>query len=161
MANSIKLLTRSKILTEAEADDRQLCLSTVGSATAQDLADIREALALDNATTGYVDIASAQTVTGAKTFTGDFKADKTITAAATVGARTINKNAGSVNFAAAAASLVVTNSRVTTSSVILATVATVDATMTSVVAVAASGSFTLTANAAATAETRVNFMVIN
>ena len=47
------------------------------------------------------------------------------------------------------------------SSVIIATVATNDSTMKSVVAVAASGSFTLTANAAATAETRVNFIVIN
>ena len=46
MAQSIKLLTRGKELTEAESDDRQLCLSTVGSATAQDLADIQEALGL-------------------------------------------------------------------------------------------------------------------
>ena len=44
MANSIKLLTRSKILTEAQADDRQLCLSTVGDATAQDLTDINDKL---------------------------------------------------------------------------------------------------------------------
>lgn len=87
--------------------------------------------------------------------------DTTITAAATVGAQTINKNAGSVNFAAAATSLVVTNSRVTANSVIIATVATNDATMLSVQAVAGSGSFTLYANAAATAETRVNFLVIN
>ena len=79
----------------------------------------------------------------------------------TTGARTINKNAGSVNFAAAASSLVVTNSLVTANSIIIATVATNDATMTSVQAVAAAGSFTLYANAAATAETRVNFIVIN
>lgn len=92
---------------------------------------------------------------------GNVKTQKTITAAGTTGARTINQPAGSVNFAAAATSLVVTNSMVNTSSVILATVATNDSTMKSVVAVAGSGSFTLTANAAATAETRVNFLVVN
>lgn len=140
MAQSIKLLTRSKIFTEAETDDRALCLSTVGAATAQDLADIKEALAI-NAT--------------------DLDFDKTITAAATVGAQTINKTMGSVNFDVAATSLVVTNSLVTANSVILATVATNDATMTSVQAVAGTGSFTLHANAAATAETRVNFLVLN
>ena len=88
-------------------------------------------------------------------------ADKTITASGTTGARTINKMAGSVNFAASATSLVVTNSMVTTFSVIIATVATNDSTMRSVQAVAGSGSFTLYANAAATAETRVNFFIIN
>jgi hypothetical protein len=92
---------------------------------------------------------------------GDIILDKTVTADGTTGAQTINKTVGSVNFAAAASSLVVTNSRVTTASVIVATVATDDATMKSVVAVSAAGSFTLTANAAATAETRVNFIVIN
>jgi len=87
--------------------------------------------------------------------------DKTITAPATTGAQTINKSSGSVNFAAAATSLVVTNSLVTTSSVIMATVGTNDATMFAVQAVAGSGSFTLYANAAATAETRVNFFITN
>lgn len=86
---------------------------------------------------------------------------KTITAAATTGAQTINKPAGSVNFAAAATSLVVTNSLVTVNSIVLATVATNDTTMKTVLAVPAAGSFTLHANAAATAETRVNFLVIN
>lgn len=86
---------------------------------------------------------------------------KTITAAGTTGAQTINKTAGSVNFVAAATSLVVTNSFVTANSVIIATVGTNDTTMKSVAAVANSGSFTLYANAAPTAETRVNFMVVN
>jgi hypothetical protein len=92
---------------------------------------------------------------------GDIILDKTVTAGGTTGAQTINKTVGSVNFAAAGASLVVTNNRVTTASIIVATVATADATMKSVVAVAAAGSFTLTANAAATAQTRVNWIVIN
>jgi len=86
---------------------------------------------------------------------------KTVTTAGTTGAQTINKATGSVNFAAVATSLVVTNSLVTTSSVIVATVATNDTTMKTVSAVAAAGSFTLNANAAATAETRVNFVVLN
>lgn len=77
------------------------------------------------------------------------------------GAQVINKMSGSVNFAAAASSLVVTNSLVTTNSVVLATVATDDTTMKSVVAVQTAGSFTLTANAAATGTTRVNFLVLN
>jgi hypothetical protein len=95
------------------------------------------------------------------TVKADIVVDKTITAVATTGAQTINKTAGSVNFAAAAVSLVVTNSLVTTSSIILATVGSNDTSMKSVQAVAAAGSFTLYANAAATAETRVNFLVLN
>jgi hypothetical protein len=94
-------------------------------------------------------------------FNGDIRLDKTVTAGGTTGAQTINKPIGSVNFAAGASSLVVTNSLVTTSSVITATVGTNDATMKSVAVVAAAGSFTLHANAAATAETRVNFHVFN
>jgi hypothetical protein len=93
--------------------------------------------------------------------TDGFIVPKTITAVATTGAQTINKTAGSVNFAAAATSLVVTNSFVDANSVILATVATNDTTMKSVAAVASAGSFTLHANAGATAETRVNWFVAN
>ena len=92
---------------------------------------------------------------------GDIILDKTITAAGTTGPQTINKTCGSVNFAASAASLVVTNNRVTTSSVILATVGTNDATMKRATAVAAAGSFTLYPDATPTAETRVNWIVIN
>jgi hypothetical protein len=94
-------------------------------------------------------------------FAGDMQFDKTVTAAGTTGARTISKNAGTVNFAAGATALVVTNTLVTVNSIVVATVAGNDATMKSVQAVAAAGSITLYANAAATAETRVNFIVIN
>ncbi len=94
-------------------------------------------------------------------FAGDMQFDKTVTATGTTTPQTINKNAGAVNFAAADASKVVTNSLVTANSIIVATVATNDLTMKSVQVVAAAGSFTLYANAAATAETRVNFLVIN
>ena len=94
-------------------------------------------------------------------FNGDMRFNKTVTAAGTTGAQTISKNAGTVNFAAAATSLVVTNTLVTTSSIIICTVGTNDTTMKSVQAVAAAGSFTLYPSAAPTAETRVNFIVIN
>lgn len=86
---------------------------------------------------------------------------KTITAGGTTGAQTINKPSGSVNFAAGQSSLVVTNSLVTTSSNIQATIGTNDATMHSAKCVAGSGSFTIYPNANPTAETRVNFLVIN
>lgn len=95
------------------------------------------------------------------THLGDMIYDKTITAPATTGAQTINKTTGRVNFAAAAASLVVTNSLVTANSIIQATVATNDATMKSVACVATAGSFTMYANANPTAETAVNFTVTN
>ena len=86
---------------------------------------------------------------------------KTITAGGTTGARTIDKATGSVNFAAAATSLVVTNSLCTTSSVIHCTIATNDATAANVKAVAAAGSFTIYLSTAPTAETRVNFLLTN
>ena len=99
--------------------------------------------------------------TAANYFGGDMQFNKTVTAGGTTGAQTISKNAGTVNFAAAATSLVVTNTLVTTSSIIICTVGTNDTTMKSALAVAAAGSFTIYSNAAATAETRVNFIVIN
>lgn len=92
---------------------------------------------------------------------GDISVDKTVTAGGTTGAQTINKSAGSVNFAASDASLVVTNSLVTANSIIIATVATQDLSMKSVSAVAASGSFTLRGDNVPTGEVRVNFLVIN
>ena len=92
---------------------------------------------------------------------GDMILDKTITAAGTTGAQTINKTIGSVNFAAGATSLVVTNNRVSTTSVIYPTVASNDATMKYVTHVKSNGSFTLYANAAPTAETRVDWIVLN
>ena len=86
---------------------------------------------------------------------------KTITTPGTTGAQTINKSSGRVNFAAAAASLVVTNSLVTANSIIQCTVATNDATMKAAQVVAGSGSFTIYASANPTAETAVNFTVTN
>lgn len=87
--------------------------------------------------------------------------DQTITAGGTTGAQTINKAAGTVNFAAAAVTLVVTNSLCTTSSTVYCSVRTNDSTALIKNAVPAAGSFTITLNAAATAETSVGFLVIN
>lgn len=87
--------------------------------------------------------------------------DSTITAGGTTGAQTINKPSGTVNFAAAATSLVVTNSVVTTSSIVFAVVRTNDTTAVIKNVVPAAGSFTITLTAAATAGTSVGFFVIN
>ena len=84
---------------------------------------------------------------------------KTITAAGTTGAQTINKPAGSVNFAAAATSLVVTNSLVTVNSVVKCQLATNDTTAVLGAVVKAAGSFTIFMKTAPTAETRVDFVV--
>lgn len=91
----------------------------------------------------------------------NLKLDRTITGGGTTGAQTINKIAGTVNFAAAAATLVVTNNLVNTSSIIFATVRTGDATALIKNVIPAAGSFTITLNAAATAETSVGFWVTN
>ncbi|MGA9769172.1 MAG: hypothetical protein WBV94_09035 [Blastocatellia bacterium] len=87
--------------------------------------------------------------------------DQTITAGGTTGAQTINKAAGTVNFAAGASSLVVTNNLVTASSLVFAVVRTNDATATIKNVAPTSGSFTITLTANATAETSVGFHVIN
>lgn len=87
--------------------------------------------------------------------------DATNTAAGTTGAQTINKAAGTVNFAAGASSLVVTDSLVTTSSIVLCVIRTNDSTAVIKNVVPAAGSFTINLNAAATAETSVGFVVIN
>jgi hypothetical protein len=99
--------------------------------------------------------------TGNVTINGGLNLLKTITAGGTTGAQTINKTSGRVNFAAGATSLVVTNSLAATTSIIHCTVATNDATMKSAACVAASGSFTIHAGVAPTAETAVNFTVTN
>lgn len=77
------------------------------------------------------------------------------------GAQVINKPMGSVLFAAAAQTLVVTNSLVTANSVIIPSVMGDDATAKScVISAQAGGSFTLKLNAAATAQLKVGFLVL-
>ncbi len=106
---------------------------------------------------GFTYIAASDALTVA----GQYFTTATITPGGTTGNQVINNSAGSVNFAAAGASLVVTSNKVTTNSVVMCTVATNDTTLKSVQCVAAAGSFTIFGNAAATAETRINFWVLN
>lgn len=80
---------------------------------------------------------------------------------ATVGAVTINKSAGRAIVGAGASSVVVTNSLVTTDSQVFCTIAVNDATATIKNCVAGAGSFTITLTAAATANSPVNFLVLN
>lgn len=88
------------------------------------------------------------------------KVDATMTAAGTTGARTIDKGAGSVNFAAGNTSLVVTNNLVTASSIILAMVDASSGVNVQRV-VAGSGSFTIYLNTTAGSEVAVKWAVIN
>jgi hypothetical protein len=85
----------------------------------------------------------------------------TNTAAGTTGAQTINKASGTVNFAAATNTLVVTNSLCTASSIVFAVVRTNDATAWVENVVPAAGSFTINLGANTTAETSVGFFIIN
>lgn len=93
--------------------------------------------------------------------TGVFNLYRTVTAGGTTGAQTIDKPAGTVNFAAGASSLVVTNSLVTANSIVFAVVRTNDSTALIKNVVPAAGSFTIRLNANATAETSVGFWVTN
>lgn len=90
-----------------------------------------------------------------------FKLQRTNTAAGTTGAQTINKPNGSVNFAAAATAITVTNSTAAATSNISATAQTNDATCAVKNVVPAAGSFVINMTAACTAETRVAFWVWN
>jgi hypothetical protein len=114
-----------------------------------------------NATTPYLRVRNSNGDFFQVGALGNISLTKTITATGTTGAQTINKTSGSVNFAAAASSLVVTNSFCTVNSVILLTVGTNDTTMRSAIAVAAAGSFTIYPTNAPTAETRVYFTITN
>lgn len=92
---------------------------------------------------------------------GEFGLNRTITGGGTTGNQTINKPAGTVNFAASATTLTVTNSLVTANSIVIATVLTDDTTAIIKNVVCSSGSFIIKLNAAATAETKVGFWVTN
>lgn len=84
------------------------------------------------------------------------------TISGTVGAVVMNKPVGRVNIAAGAASVVVTNNKVTANSIVIAQLAGADGTLTFIKFVtAAAGQFTITGNANATGNTACNFIVIN
>jgi hypothetical protein len=86
---------------------------------------------------------------------------RTLTAGGTTGDQTINQLNGSVNFAAGASALTVTNSTVSTTSLILAVAQTNDATCSVKNVVAGAGSFVINLTANCTAETKVAFWVTN
>jgi hypothetical protein len=79
---------------------------------------------------------------------------------ATIGAVTINKSAGRVNVAAAATSVVVTNSQCTAASLVFAVAAQNDTTAQVKNVVAGVGSFTINLTAAATANCAINFFIV-
>lgn len=80
----------------------------------------------------------------------------------TPGNGTVNNQLGRAAFAAAASTVVVTDSRVTTASEIFVQLRTADATLTIArVTAQAAGNFTVTGNAAATAITAFSFLVVN
>lgn len=87
--------------------------------------------------------------------------DQTITGGGTTGNQTINKAAGTVNFAAAATTLTVTSDKVTTSSLIFVEKRTNDATCQIQSVVPGSGSFVINMTAGCGAETSVGFFVVN
>ena len=89
-----------------------------------------------------------------------FAIEATVTAGGTTGAQTINKAAGTVNFAATATALTVTNSLVTANSLIFCELRTNDATARIANVVPGSGTFTINLTAAATAETSCGFFVV-
>lgn len=90
---------------------------------------------------------------------GPIELDRTLTPATETGNKTINKIAGSVRMAAAASSVVVTNSFVDEDSIILCVIRTNDTTAILKNVVAANGSFTIRTTAAVTAETEIAFLV--
>lgn len=92
---------------------------------------------------------------------GEIKLTQERTAVGTTGDQKIDQIAGSVNFAAAATSLVVTNSFVTENSLIFCVLMTDDATAILKNVVPGNGLFTINLDAAPTAETRCGFLVLN
>lgn len=93
------------------------------------------------------------------TVTGDMVLGKTITVGN--GAQTINKLTGSVNLAAGATSLVITNNLVTVDSVVMCQVASNDTACLSVQAVVTANTITLYPKAAPAATCKVFFRVSN
>lgn len=87
--------------------------------------------------------------------------ENTNTAGGTVGAQTINKPCGTVNVAAAGTSLVVTNSLVSTSTILSVQARTNDSTCAVKNYVPGSGSFTINMTAGCTAETSVGFCILD
>jgi hypothetical protein len=126
---------------------------------------------------GSLTVTQTHTVTGATVLNGavtlgDAIADAVIIngaisieasdASGTPGNCQIDKMAGRCAIALGAAAVTVTNSNVTAASLVFAQLATADATLLYIKSVVpGAGSFVVTGNATATADTKVNFLVIN
>lgn len=96
---------------------------------------------------------------GGLTAASRFSMVGTITAGGTTGNQTINLISGTVNFAAAATAITVTNNTVTTSSIVYAMARTNDTTCSVKNVVPAAGSFVINMTAACNAETSVGWFV--
>lgn len=114
------------------------------------------------APTGTGNVTIGATGTGLTTITrvGSFNMLSTDTSG-TPGNATINTLSGRAAFAAAGSTVVITNSTVTATSKVFVSLRGGDATLTSVRVTPAAGSFTVTGNAAATATTIFDFLVVN
>lgn len=116
---------------------------------------------------GDVDATSSQAivdvdVTGGNVYLyGNLHVDRADQPNVDTGDVTLNTQAGTVNFAPAMTSLVLTNNRIVSSSEILVSVSSNDATMKSAHTVKGTGSVTIYADAAPTAQTKVTFLVLN
>lgn len=81
---------------------------------------------------------------------------------AVAGNRTVNRLRGKNAIAAAASSVVITNNLVTANSQVLCSLEQIDGTLTQILTVVpGAGSFTVTGNAAATADTKFSWVVMN
>jgi hypothetical protein len=78
-----------------------------------------------------------------------------------VGNQTINKAAGTVLIAAAGTALTLTNNLITANTLVMAQVMSVDATAKSVAVTVTAGQVVFTLNAAATAQVKIGFVLIN
>lgn len=95
------------------------------------------------------------------TAAGGLVINTTTTTVGTTGNQTINKPSGTVNIAAGGTTVTVTNSLVTSASLVHVFLRTVDTTAKSAVVVANSGNFVVTLDAAATSEVSIGFTVFN
>jgi hypothetical protein len=121
-------------------------------------------IAVNLASGGTSDLLNLQ-VAGVNRFkissAGKASYDSTITAGGTTGNQTINKPSGTVNIAAAGTTVTVTNSLVTTSSIVMAVIRTNDSTAYIKNVVPNAGSFDINLGAAATAEVSIGWIVNN
>jgi hypothetical protein len=118
---------------------------------------------LTNATARIFSFFSDNNITGemAAVLASGMYAPQSTDSSGTPGAATINKPSGRVAVAATAASVVVTNSLVTTATHPIVTITEADATCTSVLrAVPTAGTLTVTLNAVCTTDTTVDFYLV-